>query len=405
MNQPILSIDVSKSTSFAASFITQGQPFKKPISFDNSITGMNSALKLVKNLEQKSKQKPKIILEATGNFSKPIKAFFQNQNYKVIELNPIQTHNQKRTTIRKVKTDPIDANRIAHVYYSNKINSKPQIPKIPEHTLELRNLCRQYDKFTKSYRSMKLSFGSIIDLLFPKFDSVFTNICCKTALNIISHFPTPESILSADKNRLKSLMEISNHNDIWIENKIDKLMAAARESLSFKVAQQSNIQVLKHYTKMLLTYQEVLADLRAQIKKTAELSSAFPLLLSIPGVGELTAATIIGEIGCVSRFPTVKQLVAYSGLDPSVYQSGRFKASNNKISKRGSPYLRKALYQATQAATRKYKGEPNNQTLYDYYTKKVSAGKHTKVARIATCSKLLRIIYGMWKNKEFFRVK
>ncbi|MGM0411656.1 MAG: transposase, partial [Bacillota bacterium] len=84
-----------------------------------------------------------------------------------------------------------------------------------------------------------------------------------------------------------------------------------------------------------------------------ELSSAFPLLLSIPGVGELTAATIIGEIGCVSRFPTVKQLVAYFGLDPSVYQSGRFKATNNKISKRGSPYLHKALYQATKAATSK----------------------------------------------------
>jgi transposase len=176
-------------------------------------------------------------------------------------------------------------------------------------------------------------------------------------------------------------------------------MAAARESLAFKLAQQSNIQILQHYTKMLLTYQQILADLQTQINQTAEFSSAFPLLLSIPGVGKLTAATIIGEIGAVSRFSNVKKLVAYSGLDPSVYQSGRFKATNNKISKRGSPYLRKALYQATKAATRKYKGKPNNKTLYDYYTKKVAEGKHTKVACIATCNKLLRIIYGIWKNK------
>ena len=272
MSQTILSIDVSKSNSYATAFISQGNLFKKPILFNNSITGMNSALKLLKNLK----------------------------------------------TICKVKTDPIDAHRIAHVYYSNDIKSTPQIP---EHTIQLRNLCRQYDRFTKSYCSMKLSFSSIIDLLFPKFDTVFTNICCKTALNVISNFPTPESILSADKNKL------------------DKLMAAARESLSFKVAQQSNIQILGHYTKMLLTYQEILAKLRAQINKTARLSSAWP------------------------------------------------------------------LYQATKAATRKYKGKSNNLTLYNYYTKKVSQGKHTKVARIATCSRLLRIIYDMWKNKEPFKVK
>ncbi|WP_078810884.1 transposase [Selenihalanaerobacter shriftii] len=98
------------------------------------------------------------------------------------------------------------------------------------------------------------------------------------------------------------------------------------------------------------------------------------MLLSIPGVGELTAATIIGGIGNVNRFPTTKQLIAYAGLDPTVYQSGRFKTSNNKISKRGSTYLRKSLYQATTAAIRKVKGKPNNPTLYDYYTKKCNEG-------------------------------
>ena len=353
MNQPILSIDISKSKSFAAAFISQGQPFQKPISFSNSVTEANSALKLVKKLEQKAKQKPKIILEATGNFSKPIKQFFETQNYKVIELNPIQTHNQKRKTIRKVKTDPIDANRIAQVYYFNEFKPKFNIPK---HTIELRNLCREYKNFNKSYRDIQLRYRSIVDLLFPKFDTVFTNISCKTALNIISNFPTLEKVLSASKSKLKSLMTISNHSDNWIKNKIERLVAAANESLSFKTAQQSNVQVLKHYVKMLLTYKEILTDLRAQIKRCVQLSDAFPLLLSIPGVGKLTAATIIGEIGDVSRFPTVKQLGAFSGLDPSVYQSGRFTASNNKISKRGSPHLRRALYQATQAAVRKYRG-------------------------------------------------
>ncbi|SJZ82404.1 transposase [Selenihalanaerobacter shriftii] len=145
--------------------------------------------------------------------------------------------------------------------------------------------------------------------------------------------------------------------------------------------------------------------IRTQMHKWAEFSPAFPLFLSILGVGKLTAATIIGEIGDVNRFPTTKQLIAYAGLDPTVYQSGRFKASNNKISKLGSTYLRKSLYQATTAAIRKVKGKPNNPTLYDYYTKKRNEGKPYKVAVIATASKLLRIIYGVWKNNEKFIIK
>lgn len=182
-------------------------------------------------------------------------------------------------------------------------------------------------------------------------------------------------------------------------------MTAAKESLSYKIAQNSNVRVLKHYIQLLLTQRDILKDLKTQMTKYAKLSSAFPLLLSIPGVRKLTAASIIGEIGDIHRFPTTKQLVAYVGLDPSVYQSGRFKATNNKISKRGSTYLRKSLYQATTASVRKVKGKPNNQLLYDYYTQKRDQGKPYKVAIIATANKLLRTIYGVWKNNEFFEIK
>ena len=147
-----------------------------------------------------------------------------------------------------------------------------------------------------------------------------------------------------------------------------------------------------------------LTELRAQIDNKAKLSPAYNLLLSIPGVGELTAATIIGEIGDISRFSTVKKLVAFAGLDPSVYESGKFKSSHNKISKRGSTHLRKALYQAASAGIRKSKGSPNNSILYDYYIKKVNEGKAKKVAIIACAHKLLRIIYGIWKKGETFRV-
>lgn len=138
--------------------------------------------------------------------------------------------------------------------------------------------------------------------------------------------------------------------------------------------------------------------------KKAKLSPAFNLLLSIPGVGKLTTATIIGEIGDINRFPTVKKLVAFAGLDPSVYESGKFRSTHNSISKRGSTHLRKALYQAASAGIRKTNEVPNNPILYNYYSKKVNEGKAKKVAIIAAAHKLLRIIYGVWKNDESFRI-
>ena len=154
-----------------------------------------------------------------------------------------------------------------------------------------------------------------------------------------------------------------------------------------------------------MTHKRIMTDLRADLITRASLSPAYALLLSIPGIGELTAATILSEIGQIDRFPSEKQLVAFAGLDPSVFQSGKFKSSNNRISKRGSSYLRKALYQATIGAISKRKNGPANPVLYEFYTKKKSEGKSPKVAIIATSNKLLRIIYGILKSQKPFSIE
>jgi transposase len=129
----------------------------------------------------------------------------------------------------------------------------------------------------------------------------------------------------------------------------------------------------------------------------ASLSPVYSLLRSIPGIGELTAVTILAEIGDVNKFPTPKQLVAFSGLDPSVFESGKFKSSNNRISKRGSAYIRKMLYRAVIVGITRHSEKPVKPALYAYYTKKIAEGKPGKVAIVACCNKLLRIIYGVWR--------
>lgn len=158
----------------------------------------------------------------------------------------------------------------------------------------------------------------------------------------------------------------------WPENTYVKLVATARECLPYKVAQQSNVQVLREYMTLLLTQKQAVTDVRAQIVSAAKLLKPYELLLSIPGVGEITAAVILSEIEDISLFPSAKKLVAYADLDSSVYESGKYKASHNKISKRGSNYLRKAVFQSACMAVRKNKKGPNNPFLYEYYTGKVN---------------------------------
>lgn len=214
-----------------------------------------------------------------------------------------------------------------------------------------------WDGFNTLNTETQLRFRSILTLVFPKYDTVFDHLCNPTSLRVISSFPSPEAILSAKQEELFNPIKLSRHSNDWCNHKVDMLIAAARESLSFDGAQQSNIWVLQSYVKSLLTHKEILADIRAQINEWTKLSPDFQLLLYIPGVGEVTAATILGEIGDISNFDTAKQLVAYAGLDPSVYQSVSFRAKN------------------------------------------------TKVALVATCSKLLRIIFGMLSSQTEFRAE
>lgn len=401
MYKPVLSIDVSKSKSCAAAFLDYGEPYLKPFVFSHSPEGTAALVSKLTDLEKCTGIKPDVVLEATGNFSKPISNFFEREGFNVIVLNPLRTHQRKNKSIRKIKTDPVDANRIAQVYYLEKCLPNSVVSELSS---DIRNLCRQLDGFNTMFTETQIRFRCILDLIFPNYDTIFNHVCCKSSLNIINNYPSPQSVLTADREDLIRIIKSSGlgYPMKWIEERVDKLIAAAGESLPSKEAQQSNTKIIKHYVRMLMTHMDVMAQIRAQIIAQASLSPVYPLLRSIPGVGELTAATIIGEIGDISRFDSVKKLVAFSGLDPSVYESGKFKSSNNKITKRGSSYLRKALYQATVAGISNRKNGPINPVLYGYYTKKLSEGKAPKVAIVAASNKLLHIIYGIWRSGNPF---
>lgn len=400
MYQPTLCIDVSKSKSYASAFLSPSNPFSKPFSFNHTEEGMKQLRLVLDQIQADTKTKPTVVLEATGNYSKSLVHYFKAIGYDVVILNPLTTSTQKRKSMRKVKTDPIDTYRIAQVYYMNQYS--PDVS-IDEKYEELRNLCRQWDGINILYTETQLRFQSILDLVLPNLDKIFRDLCSPTCIELVSNYPTYNSIINAGMDNIMNLLKISKQSKEWRSKKAALLLSVARESLPYDKAQQSNLQVLKSYITILKTIKKELTDMRALIVSRADFLSEFPLLTSIPGVGEITAATILGEIGDISRFDSPKKLIAYAGLDPSVFQSGKFNAKNNKISKRGSHYLRKALYQASFAGVSKQKSGIRNTTLYQYYTKKIGEGKAYKVALTATSNKLLRIIYGILKNGEVFK--
>lgn len=399
---PVLSIDVSKSTSFAAAFLSNSNPYSKPFKFSHSPSGLSNLLSILSEMESLSGLAPSVVLEATGNYSKPISTYFFNHGYDVVVLNPLQTHELKKKTLRKVKTDPIDANRIAKVFYMG-IFSPITLPDV--NISELRDACRQYESFNILYTESLLKLRNILDLVFPNYDKLFSSVANKVSLRFLSNYKTPDDVLNADFDELVSILKVNGKTRDWSIDKANLIIEAAKESLPAYSSQQSNIRAMTHYIDLILHQKKILTDIRDQINSFAKLSSHYELLLSIPGVGELTASSILAEIGDISNFPSSKQLTAFAGLDPSVYQSGNFRASNNKISKRGSTHLRKALYQSASASICRRTSGYANPTLRDFYVKKIAEGKPSKVAIVATSNKLLRIIYGVLKSGKPFELR
>ena len=401
MYKPVLSLDVSKNSSVAAVYLSPRERFAKPFTVEHTAYGFGTLLESLREVEQVSDKKPDIILESTGNYSRPLTYCLMDAGYSVIALNPLETHEQKRRSVRKVKTDKVDSNRIAKLYYLD--DRAPLRPVNPD-IAELRNLCRLYDGLTNVYTEIQLRFQSILEQLFPLYLNVFSKVCGESSLRVLGAFPTPEAILSAGRDDVIDLLDTRFQPKSWPDEIYEKLMATARASLPYKVAQRSNVRVLREYVSILMTQKRLLSGLQAQIVTAAKNYPVFHLLKTIPGLGKITTASIFAEIEDITLFPSVKQLVAYSGTDPSVCQSGQFEGDRNKISKRGSAYLRKALYQAASAGIHVTRKGPVNSSLYNYYSSKIGAGKNKKVALIATTNKLLRIIYGVWRKNEPFKL-
>ncbi|SFM52348.1 Transposase [Paenibacillus sp. 1_12] len=317
-------------------------------------------------------------------------AALQKQAYKIIILNPLIPQRARKSKLRKVKTDAEDAKHLAELYYKEEL--KPT-PLKQNEQVELRFLSRQHEMITHAYVQAQLNFQSILDQLFPLYSNLFGQLFSKTALQVLRKYSTPEQVLLSDVEEItRTISSSCNRSSSWATKKAEDIVTAAKNSLMTNSSNHSQIISLRLMIDLLMEYQTHLSHLEREIQAIATTMEDYHLLCSIPGIGHKLAATIIAEIGDVTTFEHAKKLVAFAGIDPSVFSSGKFTATRNRITKRGSTRLRRALYLAVLCGIR---GAARNTRIRAFYDKKRLEGKPHRVALIACTNKLLHIIFAM----------
>lgn len=385
-----LGIDIGKNTHVASLVDDKKKVIFKAFSFSNSIDGAES---LILKLET-FKNELEVGMEATGHYWLSLYSYLVEKNFTVRVINPIQTDGWRcGVEIRKRKTDIIDSLLIADLLrYGDFVDTSLS----NEDYLSLRNLSRFRSYLISSIGDLKRKTIALLDQVFPEYASSFSNIFGKTSKEILSNFSTPSDFEDINSDGLNTFLEYVTRKN-YASKKIDELSKKASSSFGINFCLDSFSLQIKMLIEQISFIQNQVSDVENEIEVLLEkLNSP---ITTIPGIGSVNAATILGEIGDIKRFSNPSKLVAYAGLDASVSQSGEYESTYNHMSKRGSPYLRRALFQSALRA------EFCDPVFSDYYQKKISEGKHHLVATNAVARKLCHTIFAVLTKNEPYQVQ
>ncbi|QIB27761.1 IS110 family transposase [Caloranaerobacter azorensis] len=401
-NKIIVGIDVAKEFSYYSIITPNGKQYGKPFKAHNTLEGLEKVSKKLKEVEKELNVPCVLVMESTGHYSSILFHFFHNSNFEVCIVNPIQTNSIKNIKVRKVKNDKVDAYRIAILYKLGEIKpTKP--PKKEIHQLNI--LCRQYIKLVDDCTMYKNNLISLIDQVYPEYNTAFSNITSKASLYILENYPSAEKLLNADKDTLITILATLSRKSLkWAKTKYNALIDVAKSALKIGCAPKSSEIVIKSAITILKTLIKQKSMIEKEIKAIAKNIEEIKLLTTIPGIGIISAAIFISEIRDFNNFKNARKLVAFCGIDPAVVESGKFKGNKVKMSKRGSGYLRRVLFMIALASIRKNRNSQYvNPILYNYYSIKIKS-KPKKVALVAIMHKIVNYIFAVLRDKKPFRI-
>ncbi len=375
-------IDIAKLNHFASAISSDGTELMKPFKFTNDGDGFQL---LQSRLIELSYSDDSIIigLESTAHYGDNLIRYLVACNYNVCVLNPIKTSVMRKENIRKTKTDKVDTFIIAKTLMMQ--DSYRFVSFYDLDLMDLKQLGRFRQKTIKQRTRLKIQLTSYVDQTFPELQYFFkSGLHQKAVYALLKEAPSPKDIASMHMTHLSHLLVTASHGHFKKEQ-AKELRVLAQKSVGTSDSSLS-IQIT-HTISQIELLDSQLNRVEAEMTEIMKFNDS--VIMTIPGIGYINGGMILGEIGDIHRFSTPAKLLAFSGLDPSVYQSGNYSAKRTRMSKRGSRVLRYALVNAAHNVVK------NNATFKIYYDKKMAEGR-THYNALGHCAgKLVRVIWKM----------
>jgi transposase len=391
-------IDVSKGKSMIAVM----RPFGEIVASPFEVTHTDSELSELAGKLKSLNGETKVIMECTGNYHLSIAHALQDAGLTVCAVHAQLIHDFGNNTIRKVKTDKADSIKIANYGLTNWLDLPEYVPEDNVRHM-LKAFSRQYNKYTKLKTMLKNNLISLLDQTFPGVNELFTSPPRKSDghekwIDFAMQFWHCKCVCDLSQKAFATAYRK------WCKRNSYNFSEAKAEDVYIESLGHFNIMPKNETTKLLITQAisqlnaiaETLAVVSREMKLLAEQLPEYPVVMDFHGVGDILCPQLMAEIGDVYRFSRKESLVCYAGLDVPPNQSGKFKASSMGISKKGSPHLRKALFQVMDCLI---KHSPVDDPVYQFLDRKRAAGKHYYSYMTAGSAKFLRIYYA--RVKEF----
>jgi transposase len=398
MNHNILlyiGIDVSKEKHDICIKSNEGNVLKR-FQIKNTNKGLNKLYTTVEKLKSNAGENTDVFfgMEATGIYCFPLYSALKRDRYPVKLYNPIQTNAYRKMEIRKTKTDPIDSAIIADML---RYQEPPVATAIDNLILyQLRELCRVRQRNVEKCTKCKIQFVRDLDMVWPGYKSVMKSVYGKTSMALLKQYSVPSNIVAEPFEEIYALIKQVSRSQITRE-RAEEIYSHAENTLTMPELDSVVSIEIKTLISEIEMYQDQIQALEKMMKQLIDQIDS--KITTIPGIGNILGAMILGEVGDIDKFSSAKKLVAFAGLDPVIFQTGNYKNKTGPISKRGSPQLRSALFMAANVARQ------NDENLGTYYKVKIENGKHHKSALNALAAKLLRIVYWVLKNDKEYKVQ
>lgn len=386
----LVGIDIGKNKhSFCIIEKETGELIVKPKFFDNNNIGFEELISSIQNL---SNQDILIGMEDTGHYHFALLKFLLDKKYQVALINPVTTNLTRKLQGGITKTDKLDTLTICDVLSSSQRVKSYRITKVDRFDMyEQKQLTREHHNLKEQLNVLKNRLQKSIDIVFPEFNSLFDSKCGTVYVNILKEFGSADAVARADIRTIRKCFDTKGKGR-RIALTAEKLKEAAKNSVGFPSI--AEVVQIKHLINQVKLIEEQISEIDKKIEEFS-ISNNSPIL-SIPGISHFSGTSILAELGDIHNYSKPSQIIKFAGVAPITYESSQFTAQHTAITKKGSKYLRKTLYQIITPVIN------NNEVFKTYYQLKLSQGKGHRCAQGHCVRKLMRVIFQLLSTNTQF---